>query len=81
GNVRLGGSVSEDRVGKGKPENPTSLGGKVGLGVDSVGESEPGDSSSLRDTSQGGEVWRSNGLVGVAGDQHVEHLDSLDGNN
>ncbi|CAN0496010.1 unnamed protein product [Ectocarpus sp. 12 AP-2014] len=80
GNVRLGGSVSEDRVGKGKPENPISLGGKAGLGVDSVVESEPGGSSSLRDTSQGGEVWRSNGVIGVAGDQHVEHLDSLDGN-
>lgn len=80
GNVRLGGSVSEDRVGKGKPENPRSLGGKGGLGVGSVGESEPGGSSSLRDTSQGGEVWRSNG-VSVAGDQHVEHLDSLDGTN
>ncbi|CAM9510937.1 unnamed protein product [Ectocarpus sp. 13 AM-2016] len=80
GNVRLGGSVSEDRVGKGKPENPRSLGGKGGLGVDSVGESEPGGSSSLRDTSQGGEVWRSNGVIGVAGDQHVEHSDSLDGN-
>ncbi|CAB1118575.1 unnamed protein product [Ectocarpus sp. CCAP 1310/34] len=81
GNVRLGGSVSEDRVGKGKPENPRSSGGKGGLGVDSVGESEPGGSSSLRNTSQGGEVWRSNGIVGVAGDQHAEHLDSLDGTN
>ncbi|CAN0540498.1 unnamed protein product, partial [Ectocarpus sp. 8 AP-2014] len=71
GNVRLGGSVSGDRVRKGKPESPRMLGGEGGLDVDSVGESEPMGSSSLRDTSQGGEVWRSNGVVGVAGDQRV----------
>ncbi|CAN0447711.1 unnamed protein product, partial [Ectocarpus fasciculatus] len=80
--MRLRVPVSEDRVGKGEPEHPRSLGGEEGLGVsgssDAVGESEPRGSSSLRDMSQGREVGRSIGPSVVGGHQ-VGHLDRVDG--